>query len=138
MLHGVTQAFLPSLDHSLCSLFVAEDGYHSRRYQDSDMDSADLESTDSSDSSTMSDSDTSDTDDDTRNPLNREVINALSFGLASRLSTSESKVPKINDEVATVLDRLKDGGSHLTHLALSIDLEVQWVLTSMLRLKLRC
>lgn len=131
MLHGVAQAYIPSLNHSLSYLFVAEDGYHCHLNQEFDIDSSDSDLTDSSDSSTASDSDSdkSNMDNNPSTSSNSERIDRPSLSMAPGLSTSRATVIKVNDKVATVLDRLKDGGRYLTHLALSIDLEVQWVFT---------
>lgn len=83
------------------------------RYNDSDSDSDEWTDIDSDESS----SELSDSDLD--HPFYR---------------STPTQNPSLPRKIATVLDRLPDGGSHLTRLCLALDFEVQWVRIPLSRL----
>ena len=132
MMYGMAQANLKHLNHSLSVLVAAEDGYRRVEDEDDDTDSSDTDM-DSSDTDSI-DSSISGTPDPQRSenslsPRSGEInVTSLAITASSSLSVPNERTPKIPDEVATVLDHLKDGGIHLTHLTLSLDLKEQWVL----------
>ena len=75
------------------------------------------------------DSSTSDwTDVDSSNESTSESLDVqLSDSNPTRSDATKSTAPKLDKLVMTVLDRLPDGGSHLTKLCIALDFETQWV-----------
>jgi hypothetical protein len=75
-------------------------------------------------------SDVLDTDSMTSGVLHSELSDStLSCSDPSPSSLLDLPAPMLDRIVMTVLDRLPDGGSHLTRLALALDFEKQWVST---------
>jgi hypothetical protein len=48
---------------------------------------------------------------------------------ASGRNSIQGEAPKLDRRVMTILDRVPDGGSHLTRLCMALDFEAQWVRT---------
>jgi len=138
MMYGKAQANIMLLNHPLSVLVAAEDGYRSVEDEYDDTDSSDtaMGSSDT-DSINSFNSETPDSQqsENSASPRNGEInVTNLASMASSNLPVSSERIPKIPDEIATVLDHLKDGGIHLTHLTLSLDLNEQWVLNPRLKL----
>ena len=118
-MYGAAQKYLRALNNPLSTLFAAESGYYSHD-EDSSADSSDTDLDSDSDSDSTGSSDSSDSE------ISETTVIRLGELTPSPFE-SDISMPRVNHRVATVLDHLKDGGSNLTHLALSLDLEVQWV-----------
>lgn len=108
---GRTQRILPTLNHHLTLLLAHENGY----WKDSEEGWSDTDSS-------VADSD------DSVDSLIPETINTKDMDSDVDDLTTKMQENKISDKVATVLDRLKDNGSHLTHLSISYDPSDQRVL----------
>ena len=138
---GSAQVYLPHLQHSLTTLFAMEECYHS--VEDVLLDDYDIyEETDSEgifkpgfgsnrgspssqlqrrfDSEELTDLDLSNSSQG--GPRHEPMSNTF-----DSLEQVFEKIDKIGDEVATVLDRLRDGGRNLCQLAITIDIPLQWV-----------
>lgn len=78
---------------------------------------------------TDTDSSTSDwTDIDSSDESTSESLDIqLSDSNPTRSGAAKSTAPKLEKLVMTVLDRLPDGGAHLTKLCIALDFETQWV-----------
>ena len=107
-----TQAIIPTLNHQL-SLLIAprHRGWGLKFPQDED---------------SWSDTDSSISESD------RSSTGSLSATIIEPEESTSNEEPslekeKIDDKVATVLDHLKDGGIHLTQLAIDFDSDRQWV-----------